>query len=100
MASYQELRSLFNDSDLLEKVEAAAIQSVNAISEGTSTSADNAYIDIVYTNTNAEAKKILKGVLAKNASLTVVQIQGASDAAIQAQVDLIVPILINAKAGV
>jgi len=40
------------------------------------------------------------GVLAANSGLTVEAIQSAGDSAIQAQVDLIAPVLIDALAGV
>ena len=100
MATYQEIRELFRNSDLQEKMEAAAIIAANTLAEGTPTSAENAYIADVYTNPKSESLKLLMGVLAKNASLTPAQILSATDEALQAQVDLIVPILVNAKAGV
>jgi len=40
------------------------------------------------------------GVLAANKAFTKTQIQGATDTAIQTQVDLIAPILIDAFSGV
>lgn len=99
MATYTELRSLFSDSELLNKVTiATVVYAHNAI--GTATVKEKAWIAQTLQSPTAEAKKILMGVLAANKGATVDQIKGASDASIQAQVDLIVPILIDALAGV
>lgn len=99
MATYQELRSLFTDSDLLEKVEVAIIISANNLVENTPTIADKIWAAEVFDSPNAEAKKALKVILASNSSLSVSQIQGSSDSAIQTKVDSIVPTLVDAKAG-
>lgn len=100
MATYIELRGLFNDDVLVNKVTVATIISVDAILNGTPTINDRAYAAKVYGNPREEAEKVLMSVLAANASLTVSQISSATDAAIQTKVDLIVPILIDALAGV
>ena len=99
MASYAEIRSLFNDSELLNRVTTATIiYAHNAISG--STLAQKKWIANALSNPIAESKKILMGVLAANNGLAVEAIQSASDSAIQAQVDLIAPVLIDALAGV
>jgi hypothetical protein len=100
MATYQELRGLFADSDLQEKVEVALVIAANTLNAGTPTTADKAWIAHVIGNTRGEAQKALKIVLAENSGASVATIQGATDAAIQTNVDSIVPTLVDALAGV
>lgn len=99
MATYQELRILFNDSDLLEKVETAVVIAANDLVAGTPTAADNSWIGAVFSNPNSEAKKALMAVLASNSDSTVAAIQGATDVSIQTNVDTIVPTLVAALSG-
>ena len=100
MATYLELRKLFNDADLTNRVAVAAVISINTILIGTPTTKDKAYAAALFSSPQTEAKKILMGVLAANKSATVSQIQSASDAALQTNVDATVLILIDALAGV
>lgn len=100
MATYTEIRNLFNDNDLNEKVTVAIVISANNLLTGTETSAQKAWVAQVFANPITEAKKAVMAVLAENSSLTVAQIQGASDAAIQTNVDAIVDTLVDALAGV
>ncbi len=99
MATYLELRNLFNDGDLTNRVAIAAVISVNNILIGTPTTKDKAYAALLFSNPQSEARKILMSVLAANSSASVSQIQGASDAALQTNVDATVLILIDALAG-
>ena len=99
MATYLEIRGLFNDSDLLNRVTTATIIYANNAISG-ATAAQKKWIVLALQNPSSEAKKILMGVLAANKANTVEQIQGATDSVIQAQVDLITPLLIDALAGV
>ena len=96
MATLQELRKLFTDSDLLEKVEAATIISIQAKLGGTPTVDEQKYANHVFSNPKVEAKKALMSVLASNAGSTVSQIIGASDSAIQTNVDAVIDTLIVA----
>ena len=97
MATYFDSRALFNDSALLDTVDAAVMVAANGLAD----SADyNAWHDIAFSDTNNEAKKALKGVIAANAGATVAQIQQASDASLQTNVDTVVDTLIKAKAGI
>ena len=96
MATLQELRSLFSDSDLLEKVEAATVVAASTILSGSPTIQDKTWAASVFSNPKLEASKALAAVLADNAGLTTVQIQQASDVAIQASVDTVAPILVDA----
>lgn len=99
MATYLEIRGLFNDADLLNRVTTATIvYAHNAITGATT--AQKKWIALALQNPTSEAKKILMGVLAANKDSTVEQIQGASDELIQDKVDLIAPLLIDALAGV
>lgn len=100
MATYLELRSLFNDGDLVNRVSVAAVIAVNVILNGTPTTKDKAYAALLFSNPQSEAKKILMGVLAANSNATVDQIQTADDTALQGNVDTTVLILIDALAGV
>lgn len=104
MATYQELRALFNDSDLAEKVEVAVAIAANTIASANDTAApfDQAagahenrvrWAAAAITGTPTEARRILKLVLAKNESATVAQIQNATDALIQGNVDASVDVI-------
>lgn len=100
MADYLEIRKLFNDDTLINRVTVAAIIAANNLLSGTPTAADKAYASAVFANPRGEAGKILMSVLAANNSATVSQILGSSDASIQTNVDLVVPLLVDALAGV
>lgn len=100
MATYQELRSLFNDSDLLEKVEVATVIAANDLLATTPTTAQKAWAAQVFASPKTEAQKALMAVLAENSGLTVAQIQGATDTAVQTNVDGVASILVDALAGV
>lgn len=93
MATLLELRDLFNDSDLGNKVEAALIISVQTVLDGTPTADQQKYATQVFANPTGEAKKALMSVLAANQGATVAQIQGASDTAIKANVDAVLSTL-------
>ena len=99
MASLQELRTLFSNSDLSEKVESAVVIAANNLLSGTPTTAQIAWAATVFTAPHQEAKKALMSVLAVNSGLTTDQITGATDVAIQAGVDGVVDILVEALAG-
>ena len=100
MATYLEVRDLFNDSDLTNRVAVAVLVSVKDKLEVTPTAAEKSYAAKVFASPQAEAKKILKYVLAVDNGSTVAQIQGASDAALQTNVDAVIDVLIDALAGV
>ena len=97
MATYTELRDLFNDSALSNRVEVAVIIAANGLADNAS---NNAWVAQAYSSPTSEAKKALMSVLASNAGLTVAAIQGATDAALQTAVDSAVSILVKALAGV
>jgi len=96
MATLQELRGLFADSDIHEKVEAAMIIAVQAILDGTPSTDDQKYAAQVFSNPKGEANKAVMSVLAKNSTFTVAQILAAPDTvagSIQSNVDAVVPTL-------
>lgn len=100
MATYLELRNLFDDSDIRNRVESAIVIAANNLLQGTPTANDRAWIVSVIGNYKAEGRKAFMLVLAANKDLTLVNIQNATDTAIQTQVDAIVPELVLALAGV
>lgn len=100
MATYDELRQLFDSSDLLNKIEVAIVIAANGLLSGSPTAASKAWVVKVFSSPRSEAKKALMSVLAANSAATSAQILGASDAAIQTKVDEVVPILVDALAGV
>jgi hypothetical protein len=101
MATYLEIRTLINDEDLPNRLEVATVVCAeNLISAVSPTAADKAWASLVFSNPKSEGRKVLMAVLAANKTFTVEQIKGASDADIQAQVDIIVPNLVDALAGV
>lgn len=100
MATYQELRALSSDSDLIEKVQTACVVAAHGLSSGTPTTAEKSWIASVLANPVSVAMQATMFVLAANKSATVAQIQSATDASVQTNVDTIVPILVDAAAGV
>ena len=100
MATYLELRKLIVDEDLPNKVQMATVVYAEGLISGTPTLADQNYAAAVFSSPRSESTKVLMAVLAANKALTVAQIQGASDAAIQTQVDAIAPNLRDVLAGV
>ena len=97
MATYLEIRVLFGDSDLLERVEVAVLIATNGLADN---AANNAWVEAVFSSPCKEAQKVLMGVLAVNNASTVEAIQGSTDAILQSHVNAIVATLISAKAGV
>jgi hypothetical protein len=98
MADYLELFSLASDSDLQDRIAVAITIEAQAILS-TIPTPDAAHVQWAsssMSNTQNMAKNVLKMVLAANKSLAVAQIQGASDAAIQANVNELIEALVLA----
>ncbi len=92
MATYAELYGLQSDDDeLLHKVAVAtwvAAEAVRSEDVGTANHTNRvAWAGDVLNGGLRHAQQMLRAVLAANAGLTVAQIIGASDAAIQTKVD-------------
>jgi len=96
MATYIEIRQLFNDSDLGNKVDVAVTIAANNLLAATPTAGELNWAADVFANPRAEGQKALMAVLAESNALTVDQIINATDAAIQTTVDAIVPSLVLA----
>lgn len=99
MASYTELRDLFSNDALKNKLDIATIIAANNLLSGTPTAAEQKWAAHVFANPRAESQKALMAVLATNNGLTVAQITGASDAAIQSGVDSVIGSLVVAYGG-
>ena len=100
MAKYAEIRALFSNGGLIEQTQVACIIAANDMIAGTPTVPEKSWAAGVFSNPRSEAQKALMAVLAENKDLSVAQIEGATDAAVQTQVNVVVPILVDAAAGV
>jgi hypothetical protein len=103
MATYLELRSIYDDeSDLLKKVVVALCVCANDILQGDDTT-DPPYDQGAGSHDNRarwaaralvdpipEGKMLLKAVLCENRALSMAQIQAASDAAVQTNVEALI----------
>lgn len=88
MATYTEIFDLRRNSDLRNKiVVAVAVKAAAILDSATPTAAQVTWAKQAIANTMGQADDLLVYVLAKNAGLTVTQITGASDAAIQTAVN-------------
>ena len=103
MASYVDIRSIWNDvsnDGLKAQVEVATVIAAEAkLSSGTATALEQKWAGAVLANTKGEAQKAMLSVIASNKDVTIAQMQGASDAAVQAKVDAVVDGLIVAYNG-
>ena len=111
MATYEELRSEFTHTELQHRVQVALMIAAHAILTSADTTAPP-YSQVegahdlrvkwaasVVVNTAGQAANLLKLVLAANADFTLAQIRGATDEAIQAQVELVIDALAAAQFG-
>lgn len=101
MATYIEIRNLFNDSELRNKVATAVVIAAEGIlNEGTSTAERKAWAAKAFAAPESEAVRITMTVLAANKDATVTAIQGATDVAIQTNVNDAINLFIDADAGI
>lgn len=95
MATYLEIFGLRSNSDLQEKVAVAVVKKAQALLDGaTPTAAEVAWANAAIKDPVGEADSLLNYVLAANSAATVSAITGATDAAIQSNVDTAVDALI------
>lgn len=91
MATYTELFGLRNNSELKNKVTAAVVIAAETVMNedgGTPNHANRLiWAKGVFTSPSSEADRMFWAVLAANNAATVAAITGASDAAIQTNVD-------------
>jgi len=96
MATYTEIRDLFSDDAMRNKMDVAVIVAAEALLAGTPTLSDQKWAAAAFNSPRSESTKAFMAVLAANKTSTVATIQGASDAAIQTKVDAIVGSLVAA----
>lgn len=95
MATYLELNTLREDSDLQDKLAVACVKKAQSlIDAGSLTTNAKDWANSVLANPRAEGLKIINYVLAANSDSTVSQIQSATDSTIQTNVDAAVDALI------
>lgn len=97
MATYDELHDLQNNNPLLEKITVAIVIAADAIrseAAGTTNHANRlVWAKSAFADPRGIRSQVLWAVLAANKSASVTNISGASDAAIQANVDAVVDVL-------
>ena len=98
MADYLELRNLFDEGDLINRVAVALAISAEALLAGTPDDNDRLWASAVRSHSSTESRKALTGIVTANKSASVVAILAALDPTLQAQVDLLVPDLVAAFA--
>ena len=87
MATYTELVSVLSDETLRDRVGIALMIKAQATIAGTPTTDENVYAAVVFQSPRRQGVIALRAVIAANNTATVAQIQGATDAGIQANVD-------------
>jgi len=98
MATYTEIRNLYNDSAMRNKVATAVAIAADTVMRGNDNVAPFSQVAgdhdkrVVWAkdalgNTETYAKQFWESVLAANNTLTVAQITGASDSALQSKVN-------------
>lgn len=90
MATLLEMRQLYAESDLMNRIEASVCIAANTIKNESTGVANHAerlvWAKSAIANTRSEADKILKILLAENAGATVSQIVNANDSTINTAV--------------
>ena len=100
MATYTDLRNLFSDDTLKNRVDVAVIVAASGLLSGTPAVDEQRWAAAVFSNPRSEGQKAFMAVLAANKSASVSAIQGATDATLQDTVDSVVPALVVAHAAV
>ena len=94
MATYTELKALQSDSVLQDKIAVACVIAAHTRLSGTPSAAEAVWASGVIQSPGPVAKAVINAVLAANKTASVATIQGATDAAIQTNVDSVVDGLI------
>lgn len=103
MATYIELYELQANSELINKCSVAIVIAAQNKLNGTPTEAEQKFASSVFDNPKIWGQKALRSALAENKNISKTQIESASDAALQSNVDSIIDDLIaayNALLGV
>lgn len=97
MATYIEVRTLFNDSDLQNKCETAVVVAAHALlgKEG-ATVAEKELAIKVFNATAKYAQHAKLAYIAANKDKTLTQLKATTDAEVQTFVDLVAPALVGA----
>lgn len=96
MATYLELFNLRKNSDLQDRVAVAAAKSAQQLlDKATPSQSEIAWAEAALKNPAEKVSQLLNYVLTKNSSLTVAQIQGASDSVLQGQIDVAVDVIVS-----
>lgn len=95
MATLLEIRQLFANDDFRNKVTAATVIAANNLLSGTPTADEKTFAKSVFQSPDSMGAIVTMSVLAENNGLTVAQIEGAADSAIQTNVDAVVPNLVG-----
>lgn len=100
MATYAELRALFDNDSLRQRIGVALMIKAQALLHGASPTAEQRrWAQQIFSNPQAEADKMLKYLLAKNNALTTAQIQAVTDAELSSQIDAVVAQFVTAFSG-
>lgn len=95
MATLAEIRELFNNDDFRNKVTSATVIAANNLLSGTPSVDEKVFAKNVFETPDAMGKIVTMSVLAANSGLTKTQIENANDAAIQTNVDSVIPNLVG-----
>ena len=91
MATYMEIRALFNNSELINKTQVACViaaETIRTEDVGTANHANRLlWAKAAFASPASIASQVLMAILAANSDLTVAQITGATDAVLQGKVD-------------
>jgi len=91
MATYLELRSLFNNDDLRNKIEVACVIAAEAVRTESPAAENHAnrliWAKRAFENPTSIRDQMLMALLAANKDLSVAAITSATDAQVQAKVD-------------
>ncbi len=94
MATYAELNDILQDSDLRNKIRIAVIVAADTINSESDVTANHAnrviWAKQAFQNPQGKAEEMLSAVIAQNNATSIANITGASDAAIQTNVDAVV----------
>ena len=96
MALYIDLRNLFADDTLKNRVDVAVIVAASGLLAGAPTLDEQKWAAAVLNSPRTESRKAFMAVIAANKSATIEQILNANDTALQTNVDEVVPALVVA----
>ncbi len=99
MATFTDLYDLISNDGLRNRVRVATRNAAQDLLDGVPTADQIDWAAEVFSNPKSESKKAFESILATNQTATVANILAATDAAIQTNVDAVVPKLVTAFAA-